>query len=147
MSAVPVALADAIVADLNGAAFSLALTAERGYVLPVKLEGSTTLKAWVMPAEIESEAVDQETDGELHQVHVALVQKVANFANATIDPLIQLGEEIRDSFRNRSWLTEELDAFVEKRDSKLLYDPERLRAKHQFLSVITLTCRANREVG
>ncbi len=145
MPALSRTIAEAVVSVLNAATFDPALTAERGYVLPVQLENQTTLKAWVMAAEIESEAENHGDDRETHAVHIALVQRVANFAPATLDPLTDVAEAVRDHFRNLT--LPGVDAMVTKRDVKLLYDPQRLRLKRTFLSLISLEITAVREVG
>lgn len=144
MPATPVAIADAVVTVLNGT-FAAALTAERGYVLPTQLEKATTLKAWVMAAEIDGEAADRGSDTETHTIHIALVKQVANFLPATVDPLILQAEHVRDHFKNLE--LPGVDAVVTKRDAKPLYDPQRLRLKRLFLSLISLEITVNREVA
>jgi len=142
MSAIT-AIADAMVAELNAAAWGLPFTATRTYLPRYKLEDMDTLHVTVVPKTDTVLAGDRGKSRHDYQLDVAVQKKLEAADNAEIDPLVTLTEEIADYFRGKRlallpsavWGTTEVRA---------IYDPEHLVELGQFTSLVTFTFRVMR---
>jgi hypothetical protein len=130
-------IAEAVVAELNGASFSQPVTAERLYAPQFELAEMTTLHVSVVPRGLSSASLDRSRDTFQYQIDLAVQQKVDQ-ANPPLDALMTLVEEIADHFRAGS-----LASFTAARCSDVVnepvFAPEHLTELGQFTSVITLT--------
>jgi hypothetical protein len=133
-------IADAVVAALNAATFSLPLTAERHYVPRFDLADMQTLHVSVVPKERTDQLAARGGAQQDVAVDIAVQQKLASDDLADIDPLLALAEEIGGHFRGKR-----LDSFPEaiwvKTEHRPIYAPEHLEQLRQFTSVLTLTFR------
>jgi hypothetical protein len=139
MPATILAIADAVVASLNGGAFSQPVAAVRLYQPKFGLPQMTTLHVSVVPRSLGSKALDRSRDAFEYKIDVA-VQKKTDMSEASLDALMHLVEEIADFFR-----TQPLSGFPSARCTDVanepVFAPEHLEAFRQFTSVLTLTFR------
>lgn len=139
MVATIVAIADAVVAELNSTTWSQPLTAARHYQPVFELSEMTELKVSVVPRSLESKSLDRSRDSFDYQIDVAVQQKT-DMSQAALDALMTLVEEIADHFR-----TQPLVGFPQARCTEVKNDPvyalEHLEEFRQFTSVVTLTYR------
>jgi hypothetical protein len=139
MPATIIALADAVVAQLNATPFSQPLTAERHYQPRFELSEMTGLKVSVVPRSLSSKSLDRSRDSFDYLIVVA-VQKKTDMSQAALDALMTLVEEVADHFR-----TQPLAGFPGARCTEVKNEPvyalEHLDELRQFTSVFTLTFR------
>lgn len=135
-------IADAVVTQLNAATLSQPLTAARLYAPSFELPDMETLHVTVVPRGIASTSLDRKRDSFSYEIDLA-VQKKTDMAQASLDALMTLVEEIADHFR-----TEPLASFPGARcvDVKNVpvFSQEHLDELRQFTSVLTLTFRMAR---
>jgi len=132
-----IAVADAVVADLNAAAFSQAFTAVRYYRPVFDLAAMDALHVSVVPKAMTSEVLSRSRTQDEYQVDVAVQRKVA--AEADLDPLLALVEEIADHVRfKRLTLAGGGEAVWMRTENQPVYAPEHLDELRQFTSVLTL---------
>jgi hypothetical protein len=135
-------IADAVVAQLNAATFSQTLTAARLYAPSFELPDMETLHVTVVPRGIASTSLDRKRDSFSFDIDLA-VQKKTDMAQASLDALMTLVEEIADHFR-----AEPLGSFPGARCVNVknvpVYSQEHLDELRQFTSVLTLTFRMAR---
>ena len=133
-------IADAVKTALNAATLSQEVAAVRVYVPVASLEAAEDLHVFVMPVE---RALSKLTRSELQsdiRVDIAVVKRITadpktEAANAEVDPLLQLTEEIAELFGPGAygpgkWLGTENPA---------IFDQERLQNSKTFVSVVSLT--------
>jgi hypothetical protein len=139
MPATILALADAVVAQLNATSFSQPLTAERHYQPCFELSEMTELRVSVVPRSVASKALDRNRDGFDFKIDVAVQRKVEPSVE-NLDALMELVEEIADHFRSHP-----LAGFPQARCTEVANEPvyamEHLEEFRQFTSVLTLTYR------
>jgi hypothetical protein len=138
------AIADAVKTALNDAVadetLSMTFAAERLFVPYATLEALEDLHVYVMPVE---RVVTKRDRGELQsdvRVDVAVIKRIeadpkTEAANAELDPLLELVEEIvelfgRGEYGGARWLATENPG---------LFDIDRLNTSKTFLSLVTLT--------
>jgi hypothetical protein len=134
-----VAIADAVVAELNGTTFSQPLTAERHYQPVFELSEMTELKVSVVPRSVASKALDRNRDSFDYLIDVA-VQHKTEPTQGNLDALMELVEEIADHFRTQP-LAGYPEAHCIEVTNEPIYAMEHLDEFRQFTSVITLTYR------
>jgi len=132
-------IADAVVAELNAATFSVPLAAVRGYRPVFELGEMTALHVSVVPHGQSSKALDRNRDSFDYSVDVAVQQKVEP-TNATLDALMMLVEEIADHFRRKALPGFPAAKCVEVKNDPV-YSLDHLEEFRQFTSVLTLTFR------
>ena len=138
--AVIIDIADAVVAELNGATLSLPLTAERHYRPIFDLKDMKTLHVTVVPKGVEVTPAGRSNNQYDYQVDVAVQKKFAKGDAAELDPLVGLVEEIADFFRLRR-LTAQATAVWRRTEHPTVYAPEHMDELRQFTSVLTFTFR------
>jgi len=139
-------ITDAVVAALNGAAFSQPFTAKRHYVPTFDLKEMKTLHVTVVPRGVEVSTVSRSLIQHELQVDVGIQQKLPAPADpagdqAFVDALMGLVQEIADVLRAAGRFGE---AQWVKSENKPIYSPEHLEQLRQFTSVLTLTLRTLR---
>lgn len=136
MSATILAIADAVVAQLNAGSFGQPLTAVRHYQPVFDLAQMVELKVSVVPRSITSRRLDRDRQAFEYRLDVAVQQKVEP-TPALLDPLMALVEQIADHFR-----TEPLAGYPAARCTEVSNEPvyaaEHLDELRQFTSVLTL---------
>lgn len=139
MPATIVALADAVVAQLNATAFSQPVAAERHYLPQFELAEMTTLRVSVVPRSVASRSLDRNRDSFDYRIDVAVQHKL-DPTPGNLDALMVLVEEIADHFRS-----EPLAGYPQARCTEVenvpVYAVEHLDEFRQFTSVLTLTFR------
>jgi hypothetical protein len=134
-----IAIADAVVEQLNATPFSQLLTAVRHYQPVFELSEMTELKVSVVPRSVASKALDRNRDSFDFKIDVAVQRKVEP-TPGNLDALMELVEEIADHFRRQP-----LAGFPRARCTEVenapVYAAEHLEEFRQFTSVITLTYR------
>lgn len=136
--AVAIAIAKAVVTELNGHSFSSEFTAARYYLPVFPLEEMSTLHVSVVPKAVTDEMSSRSTTVGEYSVDIAVEQQVEPETLAPIDALMLLVEEIVDFFRLRP-LTEYPTAVWVKTEYAPIFSPKRLEEHRLFTSVITLT--------
>lgn len=136
-------LADAVVAELNGASFSQPVTAQRLYLPQFELPELQALHVTVVPKAVLLASADRSRSQGDYSVDVAVQQKFTTGDNAELDLLTGLTEEIGDHFRGRRLGSYPAAAWL-KTEQKVLYAPEHIDELRQFTSVLTLTYRVVR---
>lgn len=135
-------IADALVASLNGGAFTQSFTAQRHYCPTFDLAEMDTLHVSVVPKSMAIQTAAR--DGSFHDLAVDIgVQKKVNEDPADIDALVNLMDEIIEHLKLRrlpgmpqaAWLSIEHDPIVAR---------EHLEQLRQFTSVLTVTYRVKR---
>jgi len=135
-------IADAVVAQLNAATFSLPLTAVRHYVPSFELPDMETLHVTVVPRGISSTSLDRSRDTFSYEIDLA-VQKKTDMAPATLDALMSLVEEIADHFRAGPLASFPGARCMDVKNAPV-FSQEHLDELRQFTSVLTLTFRVVR---
>jgi hypothetical protein len=139
MPATILALADAVVEQLNATAFSQPLVAVRHYLPVFELSEMTALKVSVVPRSVSSKALDRNRDSFDFKIDVAVQRKVEPTLE-NLDALLELVEEIADHVRSQP-----LASFPQARCTEVANEPvyaaEHLEELRQFTSVLTLTYR------
>lgn len=134
-------VADAVVASLNGASFSQALTAERAYQPTFDLQEMQSLHVSVVPRSVAIDAASR--SGVFLDCTIDVgVQKKINAGTEELDGLMRLVQEIVDHLRFRS-----LDSVAGKWlriANDPVFAPEHLDQMRQFTSVISVTYRVAR---
>lgn len=136
-------IADAVVAELNAGSFSLSFTAERLYLPAFELADMQSLHVTVVPKSVATDAAARTQNQQDYAIDVAVQQKLTSTANAPIDALVTLVEELADHFRFRR-LQNYPDAIWLKTEQQPVYAPEHLEQLRQFTSLLTLTFRVIR---
>ena len=137
-------LADAVVADLNGNAFSQPFTAERGYLPTFELPDLNALKVTVVPKEDGGKLDTRSSSTHDYAVDIGIKMKPPNVDNASLDPLVYLTQEIADYFLfgKRPGGTTLISPQV-----RILYLQDHIHKFRQFTSVVTLTFRGWRQAA
>lgn len=139
MPATILAIADAVVAQLNATAFSQPVAAERHYLPQFELSEMTELRVSVVPRSVTSKGLDRNRDSFDYKIDVAVQQKL-DPTPGNLDALVALVEEIADHFRS-----EPLASYPQTRCTEVenvpVYAVEHLDEFRQFTSVLTLTFR------
>jgi hypothetical protein len=130
-------IAEAVVAELNGATFSQSVSAARHYAPKFDIAEMTTLHVSVVPRSITSASLDRSRDSFEYQIDLAVQQKVDQ-ANPPLDALMTLVEEIANHFRAGA-LASYLGARCSDVKNEPVFLPEHLAELGQFTSVLTLT--------
>ncbi|MEQ8785131.1 MAG: hypothetical protein RIC55_02495 [Pirellulaceae bacterium] len=132
-------LADAIVIELNGHAFSQQLTAKRGYLPTYELPDLNNLKVSVVPKEDEGKLDTRSSSSHEYAIDIGVQKKPPALTNNELDPLMLLTQEIADHFL---FGQRPGGATLISPSVRILYLQEHLQKLRQFTSVITLTFRA-----
>ncbi|MDW8265348.1 MAG: hypothetical protein RMJ52_08445, partial [Gemmataceae bacterium] len=117
MPATILALADAVVEQLNATAFSQPLVAVRHYQPVFELSEMTGLKVSVVPRGITSTALDRSRDRFDFKIDLAVQRKIEPSLE-NLDALMELVEEIADHVR-----TQPLAGFPEARCTEVVNEP------------------------
>lgn len=133
-------IADAVVTTLNGAALSQSVAATRAYLPIQDLDALTALKVSVVPRGLLISNAARQRDSFDHEIDIAVQKKVADFTTATLDPLVQLVEEIADLFRGKRMAAYDAAICVDVRNVPV-YAPDHLDKFRVFTSVLTLGFR------
>jgi hypothetical protein len=133
------ALADAVVEQLNATAFSQPLVAVRHYQPCFELSEMTELRVSVVPRSIVSKGLDRNRDSFDYRIDVAVQRKVEPSVG-NLDALVELVEAVADHLRSHP-----LAGYPAARCTEAVTEPvyaaEHLDEFRQFTSVLTLTYR------
>lgn len=141
-----VTLADAVVLSLNEAHFSRPFTAERVYDPLAELEALRTMKVLVAPRNETTTPDSRQSLEELIQIDVAVVAKLEGDPEEpadrdACDALAQLASEIKEHLFETGVLA---NCAWQSCQRSVLWDPDRLREMHIFISLQTHTYRRSR---
>lgn len=139
MAATMIAIAEAVVEQLNAAALSQPVVAVRHYQPNFELAEMTELKVSVVPRSVASKGLDRNRDSFDFKIDVAVQRKVEPTAG-NLDALMELVEEIADYFRAEP-LAGATGARCVEVENNPVYAVEHLEEFRQFTSVLTLTYR------
>ncbi len=138
MSSTILTIADAMVASLNGASFSMSFTAERHLVPNVGLEDLASLHVTIAPRTVTRTASGRRDSWLDCTIDVGVQKKVASDADA--DALIALTEEIAE-YLSHQRLTGAAEAAWLGTTTDPLISPEHLDQQRAFTSVVSVTYR------
>jgi hypothetical protein len=130
-------IADAVVAELNGATFSQPVSAARHYAPKFDIGEMGALHVSVVPRGLTSTSLDRSRDAFEYQVDVAVQQKVDQ-ATPPLDALMTLVEEIANHFRTGAIVSFPGARCTDVKNEPVFL-PEHLMELGQFTSVLTLT--------
>jgi len=136
-------IADAVVAELEGATLSQPVSPARHWRPRFDLAEMQSLHVTVVPKGVTVVAGSRGRNTFAYEVDVAVQKKLSSADAAEIDPLVGLVEEIGDLFRLRR-LTALPEAVWVRTDHVPLVATEHLDELRQFTSVLTLTFRVVR---
>lgn len=139
MPSYTLAIADAVVAQLNSAEFSLPFVAVRSLLPEYSIAELAELRVTVVPPRVEitrETRASQQFDVDLS---IGVQKAVADIAPATIEPLLALAEEIAAHFD--AGALGETDARWLRTIHDPLYIPEHLAEHRVFTSMIIVTYR------
>jgi hypothetical protein len=136
-------IADAVVASLNAAPFSLPFTAERKYQPAFELSQLHELRVSVVPKSLAATAATRADVFFDCAIDIGVQRKVNADDAPTLDGLMHLVEEITDRLRfhrlealpGAAWLAIENDP---------IFAPDHLEKERVFTSVLTVTYRVRR---
>ena len=144
MDDIIIQIADALVAALNAAPFSLPFEAVRRYRPEYTLAELAELRVTVVPKGYAAEMADRSRDEEDIQIDVAVQKKLGSsdgrIDQAAADSLMRLVGEIRRATR-RLRLATTPPAIRVKTENVPIYSPEHMETKGVFTSVLTITFR------
>lgn len=137
------AIADAVVATLNEAAFSQPVAAERKYVPAADLAELATLHVTVVPRSVAVTTASRDSSYFDCTIDIGIQKKVNPDEIADLDALINLAEELVDHLRMRqlesvpgtTWLSITHEP---------VFAPEHLDQQRAFTSVVSVTYRVRR---
>lgn len=133
-------LTEAVLAELNATSFSLPLLARRGYRPRYELADLGALHVTLIPSGLSVQPASRGAAQYEVAIDLAVQQKLSGEANADIDPLLALTEEIAEHFRGQR-----LDSFPNalwvKTEHRTIFATEHLEQYRQFTSLLTLTFR------
>lgn len=133
-------IADGVLALIQdgvaGYAFDVSFSASREYVPVDDLRDISEVLVSVIPLTHEPALLTRGNSQHVVDIAVVIRQKVANELNATLDPLLALGEDIADWLNGRYTETTPVGKFQSIAHAPI-FDPESLRAKKVFLSMVT----------
>jgi len=135
-----VALADAVVSELNAEAWSLPFVARRLYRPRFEAADLKTLQVSVVPRSLVIEAASRALDSRKYRLDVAVQQKLDAESAEEIDPLLGLVEEIARHFRLRR-PSAMPSAVCVKVENDPVYAVEHLDELRCFTSILTLSFR------
>jgi len=136
-------IADAVVAEMNGQAFSQAFTAERKYQPTYELPDLQTLHVTVVPKSVTTAVASRSDDQVDYAVDVGVQKKFSagDAADTEADELMALVEEIA-AFLNRRPLAAAPGVVWVRTQNEPIFSPEHFEQLRQFTSVLTVTYRA-----
>ena len=139
MPASIVELADAVVGDLNGHAFSQPFTAERSYLPRYRLEDLATIRVTVVPKDDVGQRSSRSQWQQDYKLDVAIQQRLGANEQTQMDGLILLAQELADYFKTHALITD-VAVLIEVAFAPL-FDPDHLEKHKTLTTVINLTFR------
>jgi hypothetical protein len=137
---VAVAIAEAVVAALNGHSFSQPFISERSFLPKFDLKELKTLKVVVVPRGRVLSVADRSRAQQDYAIDIGVLLKLSGTTPGQVDPMISLVEEIADFFRAKRLSDYPAAAWL-KTEHNPLYDLEHLDQLRQFTSVMSVTYR------
>lgn len=140
MAAKIIAIADAVVTELNSTTFGPTFRAARKYIPVLKLEEMEKLYVTVVPKSLNHANIGRNSNQRDYEIDVAVQKRVSNPEEIPrlTDELMALTEAIANHFPR---LVLNTNAVVVGVANVPVYSPEHLEQLRQFTSVITLTFR------
>jgi len=137
-------IADELVAALDGASFSLAISPGLSRLAERNLPTMSSLAVTVVRQSLELQAGDRGGDLADYRLNVVIEKRIDRRQTeaVAIDPLEDLAEEILDFVSGTALATGGAPVSCEMDP---VYDPEQLWEKHVFVSVISPTYRLLRD--
>lgn len=150
MSATCTAIADALVAALAGATFSMPIAASRTYQPEVELAaGDGGVVVQVVPAEVESARLTRDPVIQAdHAIHIGIQAQLTNpdpaTDSASVDALLVLAQEIEEFVQATQIGPSASYPLSTRRDP--LWSPDHLKNLRQFTTVIVATYRVTKKL-
>jgi hypothetical protein len=135
-----IAIADAVVTELNNHSFAQAFTAVRRYRPQFTLKELKTLRVAVAPRSRTTTAPERGSYIERdHEIDIGVMAKL-DAPETDADAYMDLVQEI-ETYMRLTALSQETDAVWQESVMRVPYDPDRFDEERAFLCVLTLTYR------
>lgn len=141
MSATVIEVAEAVVAAINGATLSQAVTAARDYAPILDIKDLAALRVTVIPSEARTPVRDLQGRQGFEWTVGVWIQKRAGLSVAEADPLVTLAEEIALLFR--PWRAHPGRQLIDLR-AQILPAVHPWHVQGVFTTVVMLTVRVSR---
>jgi hypothetical protein len=138
-------IAAAVVTEMNGApsgTFNQTFTAQQFYVPLFDLEDLSALHVSIVPKGRIEEASQRNATMNEYSVDVAIQQKVPDWTDTSIGPLLNLAEQIGDFLRLKRLPGP--NAMWARTEHRSLYSAAQLKENSLFVSVMTFTFKVVR---
>lgn len=132
------AVSDAVVATINGAALGQPINAERLFLPQFELQEMNVLRVVVVPKDEERKPITRASKQATYRVDVGVLKKLASTEATEIDPLCALVASIAALFDGKR-LAALPNAICTVAKTEPVYSPEHLEQLRQFTSVVVLT--------
>jgi len=136
-------IADAVVTELTGGAFSQSFTPQRRVLPEHELAEMKDLRVTVVPRGVEITASSRTTSQHDVQIDVGIQKKIGKATDTEVATLLALVDEIADFLKRRVLQAAPWAAWV-KTANEPVYAPDHLAQQRAFTSVLTLTYRVLR---
>ena len=136
-------IADAVVTKLNAATFTQSFTAVRKYAPIYRLKDMDTLHVTVVPSSEDISPVNRADTEHEYTIDVGIQKRFSSDANTTIDPLMDLVQEVSDEFTGAG-LAGYTSAHWVRTTVDPIFAPDHMSKVRQFTSVVRLAYKVFR---
>ncbi len=133
-----IVLADAIVADINAQSFSMKFVAKRTYQTLYEIKDQKVLTVTVLIPGMIHDVLSRSGNQDTTSLIVLFSKHCVSEDNNTIDPLVDLVEEVADYFRDKNFAG---SLWVPPTVIDPFYDIDDMKNKRLFVSAINLKYR------
>ncbi len=133
-------IADAVVTELAGGAFSQSFTPQRRVLPEYELADLKDLRVTVVPAAVEISGASRSLSQYDVRIDVGIQKKLGKNLDAEVAQLCGLVDEIAEFLKRRPLQSATYAAWV-RTANEPVYAPDHLAEKRLFTSVLTLTYR------
>jgi hypothetical protein len=145
MPASIIALADAIVTELNAAVLSVKLRAERHYQPRFDIQELADIHVSVVPASLARTPDSRKADLNEYEIDIAVQKRVEPTDFKQLDDMAAVVEELAD-FVRRTRPADYPEAICTGIRNEPIFSPEHLEQKRTFTSVLIVTYQVRREL-
>lgn len=139
MASIVVQIAEALKDQLEVATFSLPVTVKRAYSPSYDLKDMDGVRLTVVPEGNLITNLDRSRFANEVSVDVAVQRKIASDDPATVDPLMDLMQEVIDLVKGNRGLATTPVASFKRAEAKAIYSPSHVAEKRLFTAVSTFT--------
>ncbi|MBS3821022.1 MAG: hypothetical protein KGY81_04585 [Phycisphaerae bacterium] len=141
--ALAIDIADAVVAELAGGAFSVPITPVRRVLPEYELADLKDLRVTVVPTSVEIEGASRAVCQHDVRVDIGIQKKLGKALDTQVAPLCGLVEEINEFLKRRPLAATPYAVWVRSANEPI-YAADHLAEQRAFTSVLSVTYRAMR---